>query len=79
MGITNLKKKKNFLTHPPSPKLGFPLTKAGAANYVGGLSTILVASIQDAKDHIAQIEYVFCSQLYPQFKSDATSKRHRID
>ncbi|XP_047177188.1 protein gamma response 1 [Vigna umbellata] len=65
--------------HPPSPKLGFPLTDAGAANRVGGLSTILVASIQDAKDRIAQIEYVFCSQLYPQFKSDAASKRRHID
>ncbi|XP_014492446.1 protein gamma response 1 [Vigna radiata var. radiata] len=67
------------LPHPPSPKLGFPPTDAGAANHVGGLSTILVASIQDAKDRIAQIEYVFCSQLYPQFKSDAASKRRRID
>ncbi|KAK7343188.1 hypothetical protein VNO80_26152 [Phaseolus coccineus] len=65
--------------HPPSPKLGFPLTDAGDANLFGGLSTILVASIQDAKDRIAQIEYVFCSQLYPQFKSDAASKRRRID
>jgi len=65
--------------HPPSLKLGFPLTDAGDANLLGGLSTILVASIQDAKDRIAQIEYVFCSQLYPQFKSEAASKRRRID
>ena len=39
---------------------------------------ILVTSIQDAKDHISQIEYVFCSQLYPHFKSDDESKRRRI-
>ncbi|KAL2349008.1 hypothetical protein Fmac_003008 [Flemingia macrophylla] len=33
-------------------------------------STILVASsIQEAKDRISQIEYVFCSQLYPDFLS----------
>ncbi|CAJ1978162.1 unnamed protein product [Sphenostylis stenocarpa] len=65
--------------HPPSPKLGFPLPSAADANLVASLSTILVASIQDTKDRIAQIEYVFCSQLYPQFKSDAASKRRRID
>jgi len=78
MGITNLKKKKN-LTHPPSLKLGFPLTDSGAAHHVCNLSTILVASIQDAKDRIGQIEYVFCSQFYPQLKSEAASKRRRTD
>jgi len=40
MGITNLKK-KNFLTHPPSLKLGFPLTDSGAAHHVSNLSNIL--------------------------------------
>ncbi|RDX85152.1 Protein gamma response 1, partial [Mucuna pruriens] len=59
-------------------KLGFPLP-AGDAKLVTGLSTILVASIQDAKDRISQIEYVFCSQLYPSFQSDVASKRRRIE
>ena len=37
--------------------------------YVSGLSTILVATIQEAKDRISQIEYIFCSQLFPNFQS----------
>ncbi|KAL0397544.1 UNVERIFIED_CONTAM: protein gamma response 1 [Sesamum calycinum] len=32
-------------------------------------STILVATIQEAKDRISQIEYIFCSQLFPNFQS----------
>ncbi|XP_038701121.1 protein gamma response 1-like [Tripterygium wilfordii] len=39
------------------------------AKYVSGLSTILVATIQEAKDRISQIEYIFCSQLFPNFQS----------
>ncbi|KAK9715892.1 hypothetical protein RND81_06G196800 [Saponaria officinalis] len=39
--------------------------------YVSGLSTILVASIQEAKDRISQVEYIFCSQLYPNFQKNA--------
>ncbi|GAU33126.1 hypothetical protein TSUD_363270 [Trifolium subterraneum] len=48
---------------------------------VSGLSTILVASIQEAKDKISQIEYVFCTQLYPHFQSTSKksdAKRRRI-
>ncbi|KAI5421266.1 hypothetical protein KIW84_044916 [Lathyrus oleraceus] len=48
---------------------------------VSGLSTILVASIQEAKDKISQLEYVFCSQLYPHFQSTSKksdAKRRRI-
>lgn len=37
--------------------------------YISGLSTILVATIQEAKDRISQIEYIFCSQLFPNFQS----------
>ncbi|KAL3348523.1 hypothetical protein AABB24_021940 [Solanum stoloniferum] len=40
------------------------------AKYVSGLSTILVATIQEAKDRISQIEYIFCSQLFPNFQSN---------
>ncbi|KAK7314280.1 hypothetical protein VNO77_39494 [Canavalia gladiata] len=70
--------------HPHSPKLGFPLP-AGDEKLVTGLSTVLVASIQEAKDRISQIEYVFCSQLYPHFQSiaklshDLAAKRRRIE
>lgn len=49
-----------------SPQLGCP---AGAdAKHISGLSTILVATIQEAKDRISQIEYIFCSQIYPNFQ-----------
>ncbi|KHN19440.1 Protein gamma response 1 [Glycine soja] len=34
---------------------------------------------RDAKDRISQIEYVFCSQLYPHLKSDDASKRCCIE
>lgn len=51
-----------------SPKLGSP-TENDDMKYVSGLSTILVATIQEAKDRISQIEYIFCSQLYPNFQS----------
>ncbi|KAG7565373.1 DNA endonuclease Ctp1 C-terminal [Arabidopsis suecica] len=39
------------------------------AKYISGLSTIMVATIQEAKDRISQIEYIFCSQLFPNFQS----------
>ncbi|KAM4082497.1 hypothetical protein ACJW30_11G179000 [Castanea mollissima] len=57
---------------PNSPKLGYPVD-SGDEKYVSGLSTILVATIQEAKDRISQIEYVFCSQLYPNFQSKSKS------
>ncbi|KAK6120796.1 hypothetical protein DH2020_045459 [Rehmannia glutinosa] len=46
-----------------SRKLGHP-----DANYVSRLSSILVATIKEAKDKISQIDYIFCSQLYPNFQ-----------
>ncbi|KAM2263467.1 hypothetical protein ACFXTI_039745 [Malus domestica] len=42
-------------------------------DYVSGLSTLLVATIQEAKDRISQIEYVFCNQLYTYFQSKSKS------
>ncbi|XP_010426809.1 PREDICTED: protein gamma response 1-like [Camelina sativa] len=39
------------------------------AKYITGLSTIMVATIQEAKDRISQIEYIFCSQLFPNIQS----------
>ncbi|EOX96721.1 Gamma response gene 1, putative isoform 1 [Theobroma cacao] len=50
-----------------SPKLGLPID-SDCVKYISGLSTILVATIQEAKDRISQIEYIFCSQLYPNFQ-----------
>ena len=43
--------------HPQSPKLGFPLPSSAAAdgNLITGLSTIMAASIQDAKNRISQL------------------------
>jgi splicing factor 4 len=55
-----------------SPKLGNPID-GDDAKYVSGLSTILVATIQEAKDSISQIEYIFCSQLFPNFQSKSKS------
>ncbi|XP_021281416.1 protein gamma response 1 isoform X2 [Herrania umbratica] len=53
--------------HEQSPKLGLPFD-SDSVKYISGLSTILVATIQEAKDRISQIEYIFCSQLYPNFQ-----------
>ncbi|KAJ6984874.1 protein gamma response 1-like [Populus alba x Populus x berolinensis] len=43
------------------------------AGDVSGLSTILVATIQEAKDRISQIEYIFSNQLYPNFQTKCKS------
>lgn len=53
-----------------SPQLGSP-DDSTDANYISGLSTILVASVQEAKDRISQIEYIFCSQIYPKIQSNS--------
>ncbi|XVE76696.1 hypothetical protein DITRI_Ditri13aG0002100 [Diplodiscus trichospermus] len=50
-----------------SPTIGHPVD-SDDVKYISGLSTILVATIQEAKDRISQIEYIFCSQLYPNFQ-----------
>ncbi|KAI9169693.1 hypothetical protein LWI28_016239 [Acer negundo] len=55
-----------------SPKLGCPVDNFDA-KYISGLSTILVATIQEAKDRISQIEYIYCSQIYPNFRSKSKS------
>lgn len=55
-----------------SPKQGF-IVDTIDTNYISGLSTILVATIQEAKDRISQIEYIFCSQIYPTFQSNSKS------
>ncbi|XP_021723090.1 protein gamma response 1-like [Chenopodium quinoa] len=63
MHITELEK---------SPKVSHQV-ESHDTKYVSGLSTILVATIQEAKDRISQIEYIFCSQLYPNIQTSAKS------
>lgn len=41
--------------------------------YVSRLSTILVANVQEVKDKMSQIEYIFCSQLFPNFQQNSQS------
>lgn len=53
-----------------SPQIVYPAEIADA-KYVARLSTILVATIEEAKDRISQIEYIFCSQLFPNFQSNS--------
>lgn len=48
------------------------------SKYLCGLSTILVANIQELKDRISQIEFIFCSQLFPSFQSRSTSLQKRL-
>ncbi|XP_065871663.1 protein gamma response 1 [Euphorbia lathyris] len=55
-----------------SPKLGYP-DETDDVKYVSKLSTILVATIQEAKDRISQIEYIFCTQLYSNFQAKSKS------
>lgn len=69
--------------HTRSPKSSPPPLPPNTNDekLVSGLSTILVASIQEAKDKISQLEYVFCSQLYPHFQStskNSDAKQRRI-
>ncbi|KAL6602990.1 hypothetical protein ACP70R_043351 [Stipagrostis hirtigluma subsp. patula] len=37
--------------------------------YISGLSTIFVATIQEVKDRVSQMEFIFCSQLFPHFQA----------
>lgn len=41
----------------------------GKDRYFLGLCTLFVATIEDAKDRISQLELVFCSQLFPAFQA----------
>ncbi|CAN6837873.1 unnamed protein product [Brassica oleracea] len=52
-----------------STKMGDETVDAIEAKYISGLSAVMVATIQEAKDRISQIEYIFCSQLFPNFQS----------
>lgn len=55
-----------------SPQLGYPIDDENVQSF-SQLSTILVATIQEVKDRMSQIEYIFCSQLFPSFKAQSKS------
>eukprot|EP00249_Psilotum_nudum_P028873 c38852_g1_i1 orf=233-814(+) len=38
--------------------------------YTLGLCTVFVATIEEAKERISQLELIFCSQLFPAFQSE---------
>ncbi|KAH7424982.1 hypothetical protein KP509_11G035500 [Ceratopteris richardii] len=46
--------------------------------YFFGLCTLFVATIEDAKDRISQLELVFCSQLFPAFQARLLESRHEL-
>ncbi|KAK1662340.1 hypothetical protein QYE76_050499 [Lolium multiflorum] len=55
--------------------LGIPVAGCGADaaaddfKYICGLSTILVATIQEVKDRVSQMEFIFCTQLFPHIQA----------
>ncbi|OVA18147.1 DNA repair protein Sae2/CtIP [Macleaya cordata] len=59
-----------------SPQLGNSVDNDDV-NSFSGLSTILVATIQEVKDRMSQIEYIFCSQLFPSFQARSKSLHKR--
>lgn len=46
--------------------------------YISGLSTILVATIQEVKDRVSQMEFIFCSQLFPHFQAKSKLLQARL-
>ncbi|KAL5199651.1 hypothetical protein ABZP36_020854 [Zizania latifolia] len=38
-------------------------------DYISGLSTILVATIQEVKDRVSQMEFIVCNQFFPHFQA----------
>lgn len=45
---------------------------------LAGLSTVLVATIQEVKDRISHIEFLFCSQLFPRIQSRSRMLQRRL-
>ena len=50
-----------------TPKQGYPVCSEDE-KCVLGLGTTLVATIEEAKDRISQIEHIFCNQIFPTFQ-----------
>lgn len=59
-----------------SPKLVYPADSSDE-KYVSEVSTVMVAYLQEAKDRISHIEYMYCRQLFPKFQT-CTQSRQQI-
>ncbi|KAI5010975.1 hypothetical protein ZWY2020_013112 [Hordeum vulgare] len=55
--------------------VGFSTANCGADaaaddfKYITGMSTILEATIQEVKDRVSQMEFIFCSQIFRHFQA----------
>ncbi|XP_078432948.1 protein gamma response 1 [Wolffia australiana] len=51
---------------------------ADDSEVLAGLSTVLVATIQEVKDRINHIEFIFCNQLFPRVRSRQRPVKNQI-
>ncbi|XBI25729.1 hypothetical protein VPH35_050596 [Triticum aestivum] len=64
--------------------VGFSAADCGADaaaddfKYITGMSTILVATIQEVKDRVSQMEFIFCSQIFPHFQAKSKILQARL-
>ncbi|KAE8776104.1 protein gamma response 1 [Hordeum vulgare] len=64
--------------------VGFSAADCGADaaaddfKYITGMSTILVATIQEVKDRVSQMEFIFCSQIFPHFQAKSKLLHARL-
>ncbi|VAH73972.1 unnamed protein product [Triticum turgidum subsp. durum] len=64
--------------------VGFSAADCGADaaaddfKYITGMSTILVATIQEVKDRVSQMEFIFCSQIFPHFQAKSKILHARL-
>lgn len=61
------------VTHSEKSPQVCPQVENHDTKFVSKYSTILVATIQEVKDRISQIEYIFCEQLYPDLQKTSMS------
>ncbi|CAD6336282.1 unnamed protein product [Miscanthus lutarioriparius] len=57
---------------------GAGVDAADDLKYISGLSTILVATIQEVKDQVSQMEFIFCSQLFPHIQANSKLVQARL-
>jgi len=57
---------------------GAGVDAADDLKYISGLSTILVATIQEVKDQVSQMEFIFCSQLFPHIQAKSKLVQARL-
>ncbi|KAI5005485.1 hypothetical protein ZWY2020_032728 [Hordeum vulgare] len=64
--------------------VGFSAADCGADaaaddfKYITGMSTILVATIQEVKDRVSQMEFIFCSQIFRHFQAKSKLLHARL-